>query len=398
MAARAALSIRGCGVTAALRGARWVVAASALVRAGGQRPAARRSMATPVWPTLAALAAGLLARAAAPGSTVPLLVLLAWRRCGRSAAGLATGSSDPQLLMPWLAALGRMAGVAGRRRLARHRGLAARHRVLGPRRGRDLAGRRRARTRLHAPDHRRRHGQRLVRARRRNDRRRWPRSTPRRSSWRCCSSTGRGPRRWRCAGGPGWPWHQASQRRAAWRCGNRLVDLSLLSREPWIRLHRAAGTLYDANAMGALAALAGASLAAPASVPGACRACSGVAPGRRSRWPAWWRPARAPRWRRSSSVPPSACSAAPARPGAAAGGTAATALLLAAVSVAAPPADATQGNAFGRLTATAATDVCRRLAPGSSTWHGTATATAPHRCGSWPITRGWAWGQAPLAP
>ena len=72
----------------------------------------------------------------------------------------------------------------------------------------------------------------------------------------------------------------AGERRRAWRAlvpglvvaavvavWQQLVDPMLLSRDPWTRLHRAAGTLFDANAMGALLALSAPILAAPASGP-----------------------------------------------------------------------------------------------------------------------------------
>ena len=84
--------------------ARWFVAASVLCA-----PLVSALLLTvtgqPLWPTLTALVAGLLARAAGPGSIVPLLVLLAVAPLWQVGAGLATASSDPQLLMPWLAAL-----------------------------------------------------------------------------------------------------------------------------------------------------------------------------------------------------------------------------------------------------------------------------------------------------
>lgn len=52
---------------------------------------------------------------------------------------------------------------------------------------------------------------------------------------------------------------------AVWQQG---ADPALLSREPWIRLHRAAGTFFDANAMAALAALAAPVLASRFVRPG----------------------------------------------------------------------------------------------------------------------------------
>ncbi len=78
-----------------------------------------------------------------------------------------------------------------------------------------------------------------------------------------------------------WAWGASlGQRRQAWlalapgvalACGIAMwqygVDPAFLSREPWIALGRAAGPFFDANAMGALAALIGVSLARPSLRP-----------------------------------------------------------------------------------------------------------------------------------
>lgn len=248
-------------MTPALRGARWFVAASALCA-----PVASALLLTgngqPVWPTLTALAAGLLARAAAPGSTAPLLVLLALAPVWQAGASLAAGSSDPQLLMPWLAGLAgwlawpadggwRVTGiwrlgivswalvvamtwpVTGARELDftfQSIGAATANGTFGATPERSAAS-----TALNAEAQ-------LV-ALLLFD---WAWAAPlalRRRAWLALA-----------------PGLVAACGVAVWQ---QLVDPSLLSREPWIHLHRAAGTLYDANAMGALAALVGAALAAP---------------------------------------------------------------------------------------------------------------------------------------
>lgn len=337
-------------MTAALHGARWAIAASAL----GAPVASALLLAVnghPVWPTLVALAAGLLARAAAPGLSAPLLVLLAVAPLWQVGAQLAAGSSDPQLLMPWLAALAgwlawpaaggwRVAGVwrlgvaswalvvavcwpvvaARELDFTLHTiGVATANGSLGatPERLAALAA-------LHAEAQ-------LV-ALLVFD---WAWAAPfalRRRAWLALA-----------------PAVAAACAVAVWQ---QAVDVSLLSREPWIRLHRAAGTLYDANAMGALAALAGASLAAPALSPrflprlvwsgawAAIAVAGVVATGSRTALAALVGSAAVGVVLRLRGR------------GRLAAGMAATALLLAAISVAAPPADATRGNAFGRLTAT----------------------------------------------
>ncbi len=252
-------------MTPSLRSARWFVAASALCA-----PIANALLLTvngePAWPTLTLLAAGLLARAAAPGSTVPLLVLLALAPLWQVGMGLATGSSDPQLLMPWLAALAgwlawpapggwRVTGlwrigivswalvvaltwpVTAARELdftLQTIGVPTANGTLGatPERSAAFAALN-AETQLVAL---------LVFD--------WAWAAPlalRRRAWLALA-----------------PGLVAACGVAVWQ---QLVDPAFLSRDPWIRLHRAAGTLYDANATGALAALVGAALAAPGLSP-----------------------------------------------------------------------------------------------------------------------------------
>ena len=252
-------------MTPGLGSARWVVAASALAA-----PIANALLllvnGDPAWPTLTLLAAGLLARAAAPASTVPLLVLLALAPVWQAGAGLATGSSDPQLLMPWLAGLaGWLAwpGEGGWRVTGIWRlGIASWALVVA-----------------------------LT----------WPVVAVRELDFTLQTigaatangTLGATPERSAAFAALAaesqlvalllfdWAWGAPlALRRRAWlalapglvaACGvavwQQLVDPSVLSREPWIHLDRAAGTLYDANAMGALAALVGASLAAPSLSP-----------------------------------------------------------------------------------------------------------------------------------
>jgi hypothetical protein len=76
------------------------------------------------------------------------------------------------------------------------------------------------------------------------------------------------------------------------------VNPAFISRAPWIALDRAAGTFYDANALGALAALLAPVLAGqlgPRRRPAGLR---GASAGWRCRWPPSWRRDRAPRWPR----------------------------------------------------------------------------------------------------
>lgn len=252
-------------MTPGLGSARWVVAASALVA-----PIANALLllvnGDPAWPTLTLLAAGVLARAAAPASTVPLLVLLALAPLWQAGAGLTTGSSDPQWLMPWLAGLaGWLAwpGEGGWRVTGIWRlGIASWALVVA-----------------------------LT----------WPVVAIRELDFTLQTigaatangTLGATPERSAAVAALAaesqlvalllfdWAWGAPlALRRRAWlalapglvaACGvalwQQLVDMSMLSREPWIHLDRAAGTLYDANAMGALAALVGASLAAPSLSP-----------------------------------------------------------------------------------------------------------------------------------
>jgi hypothetical protein len=87
--------------------------------------------------------------------------------------------------------------------------------------------------------------------------------------WVVGASTQERARIWRWVG----PGIAAACALAVWQAA---VNPSLLSREPWIRLGRAAGAFYDANATGALAALLGPLLASRATAVAA---------------PASWRPA-----------------------------------------------------------------------------------------------------------
>ncbi|MEP7116842.1 MAG: O-antigen ligase family protein [Acidobacteriota bacterium] len=81
-----------------------------------------------------------------------------------------------------------------------------------------------------------------------------------------------------------WAWDAGPDRRRAWLAWapgvaaacvlavwQQAIDPAAFSSQPWIGLGRAAGPLYDANAMGALAALVGAALAAPALSPARMR-------------------------------------------------------------------------------------------------------------------------------
>lgn len=99
------MTLPGPLATRSLRAARLVVAAS-VVCAPIASALLLAADGASIWPTLLALAAGLMARAAAPASTVPLLVVLALGPLWQLGTGLLTGSVDIQRLMPWLAALG----------------------------------------------------------------------------------------------------------------------------------------------------------------------------------------------------------------------------------------------------------------------------------------------------
>lgn len=78
--------------------------------------------------------------------------------------------------------------------------------------------------------------------------------------WAVAATAAERRRAWRALG----PGLAAAAAVAVWQ---QLVDPSTLSREPWTGLRRAAGTLFDANAMGALLALSAPVLAAPALGP-----------------------------------------------------------------------------------------------------------------------------------
>lgn len=338
-------------MTSSLRSARWFVAASAL---GAPVASALLLAATePLWPTLAALAAGLGARAAAPRSTVPLLVLIALAPLWQVATGILTGSSDPQLLMPWLAGLAgwlawppvggwRVTGlwrfgivswalvvavtwpVVGLRELdftLQSIGAATANGTLGatPERSAAFAA-------LNAEAQ-------LV-ALLLFD---WAWSAPlalRRRAWLALA-----------------PALVVACGVAVWQ---QFVDPTFLSREPWIRLHRAAGTLYDANAMGALAALVGVSLAAPQFSPRAVP---------RALWTGGWAAialagvvATGSRTALAALVASAAVGAIIALRGAGrlAATAAVAALVLVAVTlgIAAPNTAINIGNALGRLAAT----------------------------------------------
>ena len=221
----------------------------------------------PWWPTIVALMAGLVARAVAPASTWPLLALLCLAPLWQVAVAMVTsGGSDVLWVMPWLAALAgclawpRTAGwrVSGAWQL----GVAAWALVLS------VA---------------------------------WPVTALRELDFTLASLGAAAPVGsfgpsaqaaaaavalaaeaqlvalllfdWAC-GAP------LGQRRQAWlalapgvalACGIAVwqqgVDPAFLSREPWITLDRGAGPFFDANAMGALAALFGAALARPGIRP-----------------------------------------------------------------------------------------------------------------------------------
>ena len=260
MAARQGPASEGVWIPS-LPGARWLVAASALCA-----PIVNALLLTvngePAWPTLTLLAAGVLARAAAPAAPAALLVWLALAPVWQAGASLAAGSSDPQLMMPWLAGLaGWLAWPAGR--------------------GWRVTGLWRLGIAAWA----------LVAAIT------WPIAAARELDFTLQTigaaipngSLGATPERSAALVALTaetqlvalllfeWAWAApVALRRRAWlalapglvaACGvavwQQFVDPAFLSRQPWIRLNRAAGTLYDANAMGALAALAGMSLAAP---------------------------------------------------------------------------------------------------------------------------------------
>lgn len=221
----------------------------------------------PVWPTTIALVAGILARAVAPMSTLPLLALLAVAPLWQATVALTTsGGSDVLWVMPWLAALaGWLAwplSAGWRVDGAWRTGVAAWALVLAVT---------------------------------------WPVTALRELDFTLHTIGAGAP-----VGsfGPSaqvaaahvtlaaaaqlvalllfdWAWGAPiGQRRQAWlalapgvalACGMAMwqygVDPAFLSREPWIALGRAAGPFFDANAMGALAALIGSALARPSMRP-----------------------------------------------------------------------------------------------------------------------------------
>lgn len=249
-----------------MRSARVFVAASALCA-----PVACALLLTadgkPWWPTLMALLAGMLARAVAPVSPGPILALLLVAPLWQATAALLTsGGSDVLWVMPWLAALAGLLAwplSAGWRVDGAWRtGVAAWALVLAVT---------------------------------------WPVTVLRELDFTLHTIGAAAP-----VGsfGPSaqvaaahvtlaaeaqlvalllfdWAWGAPLvRRRQAWlalapgvalACGTAIwqygVDPAFLSRKPWIALGRAAGPFFDANAMGALAALIGASLARPSLRP-----------------------------------------------------------------------------------------------------------------------------------
>lgn len=227
---------------------------------------------SPVWPTLMALALGVLTRAVAPTALSPLFVLLAVAPIWQALVATVADGADVQWLMPWLAALaGWLAWPPG-----------APWCVTGPWR---IAAAMWA----------------LVVALT------WPVT-----AFRELDFTFQTIHSFTANGAMGanppvaaafvamaaeaqlvalllfdWAWGASAPNRrrcwlalapglgaacliAIWQLG---VDASFLSRQPWIRLHRAAGTLFDANAMGGVATLLGLGLAAHAAqLPGRLQA------------------------------------------------------------------------------------------------------------------------------
>ncbi|HUU34386.1 MAG TPA: hypothetical protein VMW48_10000, partial [Vicinamibacterales bacterium] len=221
-----------------------------------------------IWPTLLALAAGLLARAAAPTTSTPLLIGLALGPLWQLGTGLVTGSVDIQRLMPWLAAMGGWlawpTAAAWRVTGAWQVGIVSWALVLA------VA---------------------------------WPVTALRELDFTLQTigaptpngSVGLTPH---LAGAFvaltaqaqlvalllfDWAWGAAPPlRRRAWlalapgiavACAlavwQQAIDPAFLSDQPWIALARATGPFYDANAMGALAALLAAALAGPGLRPAA---------------------------------------------------------------------------------------------------------------------------------
>ncbi len=249
-----------------MRSARVLVAISALCA-----PVASALLLTadgkPWWPTIVALMAGVLARMAAPMSTLPVLAALAVAPVWQATVALTTsGGSDVLWVVPWLAALaGWLAwplSAGWRVDGAWRTGVAAWALVLAVT---------------------------------------WPVTALRELDFTLYTIGAGAP-----VGSLGpsaqvaaahvtlaaaaqlvalllfdWAWGAPlGQRRKAWlalapgvalACGIAMwqygVDPAFLSREPWIALGRAAGPFFDANAMGALAALIGVSLARPSLRP-----------------------------------------------------------------------------------------------------------------------------------
>ncbi len=254
-------------VTRSLRMARLVVAAAVCVA-----PVASALLLAPdglpAWPTLLAVALGLGARLAAPYATAPLLVALALGPLWQAGTAVVTGSPDIERLMPWLALLGGWlawpAGAAWRVTGAWRTGIVTWALVLAVT---------------------------------------WPVTALRELDFTLQTigvatangSFGMTPHlsaayialmaQAQLAGLLlfDWAWGAApAERRRAWLAlapgvalacllamWQQLVDPAFLSAPPWSGLARAAGPFYDANAMGALAALVAAALAGPGLRPAA---------------------------------------------------------------------------------------------------------------------------------
>ena len=252
-------------VTRSLRVARALVAVSALCA-----PVVSALLLTvdghPAWPTLVALAAGVVARVAAPASTAPLLVGVGLAPLWQAGSAVVAGSSDLQVLMPWLAALaGWIAwpvGPAWRVTGIWQVGVVSWALVMAV--GWPITALRELDFTLQTIGT----------------------STPNGSFGLTPHLSGAfvaltAETQFVALLVFDWAWGAPSalRRRAWWALApgvaaaclvavwQQAVDPSLLSREPWIGLDRAAGLFFDANAMGALAALIGAALAGPGMCP-----------------------------------------------------------------------------------------------------------------------------------
>ncbi len=337
-------------VTSPLRSARLMVAATAI-----GVPIAHALLLTAervtVWPTLVGLALGLAARVAAPRSVSPLLVGLALGPMWQLGTAILTGSQDQQGLMPWLAAMAAWLAwpsatpawhVGGAWRL----GIATWALVLavtGP-----VAALRELDFTLQTigvPTANGTFG-----------------SNPHLSAawvaltveaqlvalllfdWARGATPVSRRRAWLALA----PGVAIACALAAWQ---QAVDPAFLSAEPWVYFARAAGPFYDANAMGALAALAGATLAGPGlrpvAVPSLIWGSAWATVGLAGAWASGSRTALA-----ALLVGGTVTGVAALRPRARLAALAAltvfTTLGIAALR-ASPPADARTGQALGRL-------------------------------------------------